>query len=375
MTSNIPLVTETTTHQLQGMSGGARGQTLSAGGIAEKETPFQRYLSASENNGTPCEQCQTVIPATAEGSVFPLQLFREALDREEDQAEDLAALLISVLRPSAPANQIHTAPDTSGSAVVAGDPVPAFSPLQGGAAAAAQEGMTVQGQDLHTEIGGDTVQEELNDAHFRMLPAGGQGEDVKPAPAEEFGVLQNAAAETVVTAGDDRAHIAVSDLQDAGKSANQHIQVFASHPQTAPSGKGETQVSGESGAVRQTVTVTELTGIHRPILKALAAGESQLIIEIRPPDLGTLQIRLTADRGIISADITVDNQAVRDMLSVALPQIRTSMEESGVSLREFSVDLRRDPDPQDERREQQTGQNRKEKEQRGGGDHFLNLFA
>ncbi|HWR89613.1 MAG TPA: flagellar hook-length control protein FliK [Dissulfurispiraceae bacterium] len=357
------------------MSGGARGQTLSAGGITEKETPFQRYLSASENNGTPCEQCQTVISGTAEGSVFPLQLFKEALDREEDQAEDLAALLISVLRPSAPANQIHTAPDTSGSAVVAGDPVPAFSPLQGGAAAAAQEGMTVQGQDLHTDIGGDTVQKELNDAHFRMPPAGGQGEDVKPASEEEFGVLQNPATETVVTAGDDRAHIAVSDLQDAGKSANEHIQVFVSHPQTALSGKGETQVSGESGAVRQTVTVTELTGIHRPILKALAAGERQLIIEIRPPDLGTLQIRLTSDRGIISADITVDSQAVRDMLSVALPQIRTSMEESGVSLREFSVDLRRDPDPQDDRREQQTGQDRKEKEQRGGGDHFLNLFA
>ncbi|MCK7505583.1 MAG: hypothetical protein MZV70_16920 [Desulfobacterales bacterium] len=62
------------------------------------------------------------------------------------------------------------------------------------------------------------------------------------------------------------------------------------------------------------------------------------------------------------------------MLSVALPQIRTSMEESGVSLREFSVDLRRDPDPQDDRREQQTGQDRKEKEQRGGGDHFPQPF-
>ncbi|MCK7505582.1 MAG: hypothetical protein MZV70_16915 [Desulfobacterales bacterium] len=110
-------------------------------------------------------------------------------------------------------------------------------------------------------------------------------------------MLQNPATETVDTAGDDRAHIAVSDLQDAGKSANEHIQVFASHPQTAPSGKGETQVSGESGAVRQTVTFTELTGIHRPILKALAAGERQLIIEIRPPDLGTLQIRLHLGQG------------------------------------------------------------------------------
>jgi flagellar hook-length control protein FliK len=378
MTSNIPIIMSTTTKQLQGVNGGASGHPLSADGPAAKEKPFQTYLSASENDGTPCEQCQTVVPGTAEGSAFPLQLFREALDREDDQATDLAALLIAILQPSAPANQIHTASDTSGSTVVAGDPVSVFSPSQGGAPAAAQQGITMQGQDLLTDIEDDTVQKELSDLHFRTSTAGGSGEDAKPVSSEEFNLLQHPGTEHVVTAGEDVTHSASADLQDiedAGKGTKSHAQLFSLHPHAEPAATAQGQGSGEAGAVRQTVPVTDLTGIHRPILRAVAAGERQLIIEIRPPDLGTLQIRLTSDGGIISADIKVDNQAVRDMLSVALPQIRSSMEESGVSLREFSVDLRRDPDPQNHRRENQAEQGKKEKEQRGGGDNFLNLFA
>jgi len=125
-------------------------------------------------------------------------------------------------------------------------------------------------------------------------------------------------------------------------------------------------------ASQEVVVVSKLTAVDEVISKAVDAGQKNLIIRIDPPDLGNVQIRLSFDNGVLKADVRVDSSAIKDSFDLALPQIRTSLENSGIKVSEFHVDVR-----EDQYRNGQESNNQRQQQRQGRGlkNGFSDFFA
>jgi hypothetical protein len=115
----------------------------------------------------------------------------------------------------------------------------------------------------------------------------------------------------------------------------------------------------EGAPIKETVHVGRLNEISEPIMKTIGDGDKHLIIKLEPPDLGNIQIKLKMVNGVLSADFKVDSNTVKDLFATAIPQIKASLEDSGIKVNDFSVDLREDyysgerPQADDYHRQQQ----------------------
>jgi flagellar hook-length control protein FliK len=136
----------------------------------------------------------------------------------------------------------------------------------------------------------------------------------------------------------------------------------------------QTQSSSvHAGSASQEVgPVSKLTSVDEVISKALDAGQKNLVIRIDPPDLGSVQIRLSFDNGVLKADVRVDSNAIKDSFNLALPQIKASLENSGIKVSEFHVDVRED---QYRHGQQPNNQDRQQKQDREFKNSFSDFFA
>jgi flagellar hook-length control protein FliK len=77
------------------------------------------------------------------------------------------------------------------------------------------------------------------------------------------------------------------------------------------------------------------------------------------------------DNGMLRADLKVDSPLVKDMFSMAIPQIKTSLEDSGIKVSDFFVDVKEDY-YSDGRRQQgdASHQNKQNKKQENFFDYF-----
>jgi len=136
----------------------------------------------------------------------------------------------------------------------------------------------------------------------------------------------------------------------------------------------QTQSSSiHSGAASQEVVpASKLTSIDEVISKAVDGGQKNLILRIDPPDLGNIHIRLSFDNGVLKADVRVDSNSVKDSFNLALPQIKTSLENSGIKVSEFNVDVR-----EDQYRNGQDSNNQRQQQRQGRGlrNDFSDFFA
>lgn len=92
--------------------------------------------------------------------------------------------------------------------------------------------------------------------------------------------------------------------------------------------------------VKETLYVSKIQDIDTKILKAIHGDSKTLTVRLEPPELGSVHIRLVLSEGGLRADLKVDNPAVKDMMNLALPQIRNTLENSGIKVSEFFVDIR-----------------------------------
>jgi flagellar hook-length control protein FliK len=141
--------------------------------------------------------------------------------------------------------------------------------------------------------------------------------------------------------------------------------LYAQTLQTQPS-------SVHTGSAQEVVPVSKLTSVDEVISKAIDAGQKSLIIRIDPPDLGSVQIRLSFDNGVLKADVRVDSNAIKDSFNLALPQIKTSLENSGIKVSEFHVDVRED---QYRNGQQRNNQDQQQKQDREFKNSFSDFFA
>ena len=92
--------------------------------------------------------------------------------------------------------------------------------------------------------------------------------------------------------------------------------------------------------VKETVHISRLQDIDSKIFKAIETGQKSLTVRLEPPELGNVHIKLVLADGMVRADMRVESSVVKDMMNLALPQIKNSLENSGIKVSEFFVDIR-----------------------------------
>ena len=136
--------------------------------------------------------------------------------------------------------------------------------------------------------------------------------------------------------------------------------------------QGQTTSSHEQSPIQETVPVTRLTSLDAVISKAVDSGQRNLIIRIDPPDLGSMHIRLSLDNGVLKADVRVDSSSIKDTFNLALPQIKMSLENAGIKVSDFHVDVR---DDQSRNGQERNNQGQQQKQGRGSKNSFSDFFA
>ncbi|BCB96468.1 hypothetical protein JZK55_13900 [Dissulfurispira thermophila] len=124
--------------------------------------------------------------------------------------------------------------------------------------------------------------------------------------------------------------------------------------------------------VKEPIHITRLHELGELMGKTVKAGDNHLVIKIEPPDLGSIQIKLRMDNGMLRADLKVDSSAVKDLFSMAIPQIKTSLEDSGIKVSDFFVDVKDDHYSDSRRQQDDTNQqNKQHKKQENFFDYFV----
>ncbi len=133
--------------------------------------------------------------------------------------------------------------------------------------------------------------------------------------------------------------------------------------------------SVSNSSVKEPLHVSRLHELGEPIAKTLGAGDKHLIIKLDPPDLGSIRIKLTMDNGVLKVDFKVESAAVKDMFSTVMPNIKASLEDSGIKLSEFFVDVKEDRYPDEGRRHHAENGQQQQKQQKEQKFKFYDYFA
>ncbi|MCL4456267.1 MAG: flagellar hook-length control protein FliK [Nitrospirae bacterium] len=147
------------------------------------------------------------------------------------------------------------------------------------------------------------------------------------------------------------------------------------HPVISSIQNSGDKTSASNSSAKEPVHVSRLHELGEPIAKTFGAGDKHLIIKLDPPDLGSIRIKLTMDNGVLKVDFKVESAAVKDMFSTVMPNIKASLEDSGIKLSEFFVDVKEDRYPDEGRRHHaETGQ-QQQKQQKEQKFKFYDYFA
>lgn len=140
-----------------------------------------------------------------------------------------------------------------------------------------------------------------------------------------------------------------------------------------PASLQQTPLSHDSQAPQATVPVNKLNELSEPIIKTLGSGEKNLVIKLSPPDMGTIEIRLKMENGVLTANFKVDSSTVKDLFAIAMPEIKNSIESSGIKTGNFFANLK-DDRPKDEGKQQDTNQ-QQQRQQKEKKPSFFDFFA
>jgi flagellar hook-length control protein FliK len=71
-----------------------------------------------------------------------------------------------------------------------------------------------------------------------------------------------------------------------------------------------------------------------------AAGGSQVQLQLRPRELGEVQVQLSVREGVVAAAVLVDRADTGRLLQTNLDELRRSLENQGLAIQHFTVDVR-----------------------------------
>ncbi len=85
--------------------------------------------------------------------------------------------------------------------------------------------------------------------------------------------------------------------------------------------------------------ISRLNDVSSIIFRAVSTSQKNLIVQLEPPELGRILIKLSLDNGSIKADMKVDYPHVKEMLTALVPEIKSNLQSSGIKVSDFLLDL------------------------------------
>jgi hypothetical protein len=82
--------------------------------------------------------------------------------------------------------------------------------------------------------------------------------------------------------------------------------------------------------------------VIRSALVSVKNGQTHVLVQLRPPTLGTVHMQLTTDGKAVSAKLSVESGLVRQAVEQHVSQLRHVLRDQGFSLERFDVSVRRD---------------------------------
>lgn len=83
----------------------------------------------------------------------------------------------------------------------------------------------------------------------------------------------------------------------------------------------------------------QLKEISNIVFKALSSSQKTIVIQLEPPELGKILIKLSMENAGVRADIKVDYHHVKEALTGLIPEIKSNLNSSGVRVSNFLIDL------------------------------------
>ncbi|WP_353683642.1 flagellar hook-length control protein FliK [Thermodesulfovibrio sp. 3907-1M] len=84
---------------------------------------------------------------------------------------------------------------------------------------------------------------------------------------------------------------------------------------------------------------TRLKEVSDIVFKALSSSQKTIIVQLEPPELGKILIKLSMDNAGLRADMKVDYPHVKEALSGLIPEIKSNLESTGLKVSDFLLDL------------------------------------
>ncbi|MEN2994785.1 MAG: flagellar hook-length control protein FliK [Thermodesulfovibrio sp.] len=79
------------------------------------------------------------------------------------------------------------------------------------------------------------------------------------------------------------------------------------------------------------------------VFKAISSSQKTIIIQLEPPELGKILIKLSMDNSGVKADMKVDYPHVKEILMNLIPEIRNNLQSLGIKVSDFLLDLTKEP--------------------------------
>ncbi len=88
---------------------------------------------------------------------------------------------------------------------------------------------------------------------------------------------------------------------------------------------------------------------------------SEMLIKLKPADLGNVELKVSIHKGVLMAEIQVENQTVKEALESNLSDLKNALDDKGYSIEGMEVNVRQDSNPEDQSFEERFFGMRKQK--------------
>ncbi len=132
------------------------------------------------------------------------------------------------------------------------------------------------------------------------------------------------------------ARVALPVSAVVGLSATPSMEAM---PQSVPTLTDVPQPQSELLVLKSDMTRLT-TDVRSILIRALGDGASEARLDLHPPDLGSVQVRLVEQNGALRLLFEVQSRAVRDALVANQAQLTEMMSEQGLEVTDFTVDVR-----------------------------------
>lgn len=89
----------------------------------------------------------------------------------------------------------------------------------------------------------------------------------------------------------------------------------------------------------------------------LSRDQGEVRIQLKPEHLGDLRIRVVVEHGVVTAELSAETEAVREIIAAQLPQLRSNMQQMGLNVSQVHVNV--NSEGQQDRQQTQARQNEK----------------